>query len=124
MPHMFPAFAHHTPPTRYGRYHRERVVSIAEADFWSSLKVRGGPQAAVHAGRAGRRKRAYALLAGQHAETLADLGEEYERRVRIRLSNPAARRKANTRPAALRQRTSQVHGCAAIAAVVAHLGAT
>jgi len=124
MPRSFPAFAHHTPPTRYDRYHRERVVSIAERDFWSSLKVRGGPQAAVHAGRVGRRQRACALPAGHHAETLADLAEEYERRVRIRLSNPVARRKANTRPAALRQRTSQVHGCAAIATVVAHLRAT
>jgi len=39
MARKFPAFEHHTPPTKYDRYYQERIVSISERDFWSSLKT-------------------------------------------------------------------------------------
>ncbi len=50
---------------------KQKILTISEDDFWSSIQPLKGLEGAIAAGRAGKRDAAYSLLGKYHAKTLA-----------------------------------------------------
>jgi hypothetical protein len=58
-------------------YSKNRIETITEKDFWSSIRKIGDTRSAIEAGLAGRRAGAYRLLGEYHARSLASEAADF-----------------------------------------------
>jgi len=93
------------------RYLRDRIETITEADFWAALRARGGAAAAVAAGRAGQKARAYRLLTAHYGRALAGEARAFENTTALAAGDAPARRRLRRRAdAVLRHEIEGWHG--------------
>jgi hypothetical protein len=74
-------------------FFKTRILTISEEDFWSSFLPVKGLEAAVSAGRAGKRDLAYRLLGEYHRRSLAVEANAYRERVAAQATDPSALQK-------------------------------
>src|SRR4030042_2495592 len=81
-------------------FFKQRILTISEDDFWSSLMPSKELEKTIAAGQAGKRDLAYRLLGKYHSRTLAVEADAYRERVAADLKDASSlqtRRRAAAR---------------------------
>jgi Heparinase II/III N-terminus/Heparinase II/III-like protein len=89
---------------------KQKILTISEQDFWSSIAPTKGLEKAIAAGQAGKRDAAYRFLGDYHRKSLAVEAAAYREKLAAQATDASA--SARTREAADRVLRREIHGWA------------